>query len=412
MTTPEDRRAFGRTVASLRKDRGLTQEELAAKVGRTASWVSQVERGAQPVNRLPVIRMLADSLGVATHDLRPDAPADESPAPVPAERSNDLDQARLLLSGHPIPDLLLRHPGLSAESTQQLRQEVDRVWDHAHNSRYIELGEGLADLLPKLERAARTSAEPHRSTAWSLLSQTYQVLAAAFVRQDQPDAAWVAADRAISSAERSGEPHHVFASVFRLVQAFVRLKHLDQAEHAATTAIRALVQAQEEVEPAPEELSLLGSLYLSLALVHARGGARHDAREAITQARQVAARLDGDRNDFNLEFGPTNVEVQAVSIAVELGDAGEAIDNGERIDAEALSAERQGRLSMDLGRAYAQRRQVGEALAAMLAAEEATPDLIHTHVAARNAIRELVLISGSKASPDLLQLAERSDAMP
>ncbi len=356
--------------------------------------------------------MLADSLGVTEHDLRPEAHADEPAASIPAERSNDLDRARLLLSGHPSPGLLLRHPGLSPEDIGQLREAVTQVWDHAHNSRYVELSEGLAELLPKLERAVRTSVEAERSAGWSLLSQTYQALAAAFVRQDQPDAAWVAADRAINSAERSGEPHQVFAGIFRLVQAFVRLKHLDQAEHAATSAVDALVQAQDDAEPAPQELSLLGALYLSLALVHARGGARQEAREAVTRAREVANRLGEDRNDFNLEFGPTNVEVQAVSIAVELGDAGEAIESGTRINPEVLSAERQGRLSMDLGRAYAQRRQVGEALAAMLAAETVTPDLIHTHVAARDAIRELVLTSGSKASPELLQLAERSDAMP
>ncbi|MGW5556620.1 hypothetical protein ACWER9_05245 [Micromonospora sp. NPDC003944] len=67
---------------------------------------------------------------------------------------------------------------------------------------------------------------------------------------------------------------------------------------------------------------------------------------------------------------------------------------------------------MDLGRAYAQRRQIGEALAHLLEAEKMAPELIHTHVAARNAIRELILISGRAASPELKALAERADAQP
>ncbi|WP_289479241.1 hypothetical protein, partial [Klebsiella pneumoniae] len=107
---------------------------------------------------------------------------------------------------------------------------------------------------------------------------------------------------------------------------------------------------------APDGLSVLGSLHLVLALVHARSGLRAEAREEIQKARVIAAEIGEDRNDFNLEFGPTNVEIQAVSTAIDLGDAGEALDIGLAIDAESLSPERQGRLLMDLGRAHAQRR--------------------------------------------------------
>lgn len=78
--TPEERRAFGARVAQLRKQRGLKQDELAAAIDRTASWVSQVERGVQPVVRLDVLQLLADGLGVSIQVLRPDAP---QAAPVP-----------------------------------------------------------------------------------------------------------------------------------------------------------------------------------------------------------------------------------------------------------------------------------------------------------------------------------------
>ncbi|MEU4117951.1 helix-turn-helix transcriptional regulator [Kitasatospora sp. NPDC028055] len=48
--SPEERRAFGARVAQLRKSRGMRQDQLAAAINRTASWVSQVERGVQPVD--------------------------------------------------------------------------------------------------------------------------------------------------------------------------------------------------------------------------------------------------------------------------------------------------------------------------------------------------------------------------
>ena len=47
------------------------------------------------------------------------------------------------------------------------------------------------------------------------------------------------------------------------------------------------------------------------------------------------------RHDYGTEFGPTNVAIRAVSIAVELGDAGQAIE---------------------LVQAHSMRRQIGEAL--------------------------------------------------
>jgi hypothetical protein len=119
-----------------------------------------------------------------------------------------------------------------------------------------------------------------------------------------------------------------------------------------------------------------------------------------------------DRNDFNLEFGPTNVEIQAVSTAVELGDAGEALDIGTGLDTTGLSIERQARLLMDLGRAHAQRRHFGDALDYLLKAEEIAPEMIRTHIAARDVICELTLVAGRSASPELRALAERADAMP
>ena len=45
------------------------------------------------------------------------------------------------------------------------------------------------------------------------------------------DAAWVAADRAISAAELAGDRLDVIAGHFRLAHAFIRLRRYEQAEH-------------------------------------------------------------------------------------------------------------------------------------------------------------------------------------
>lgn len=406
---PKDR-AFGRLVKTLRKERGLTQQDLAALMGRTGSWMSQVERGVQPVERIDVLQQLADQLGVSVQRLRPDAPPmPTAPSALVPVRSNDLDDARRLISGHPALGTLL---GAGQQPPRrplaEFRAAVDEVWESTHSGRFSAVSSLVTELLPALEQAVRTASREERSETYLLLSRTYQALAAAFVRQDEADAAWVAADRAISTAELSGHPLHVCAGVYRMVQAFVRLRRLEQAEHAARSAVVAL---QQRGDLEPEGLSVLGSLHLVLALVYARASQRTEAREQITKARDIARRLGEDRNDFNLEFGPTNVEIQAVSTAVDLGDAGEALDIGLAIDATGLSPEREGRLLMDLGRAHAQRRHPGEALDCLLRAEALSPETVRTHTASRATIRELVLTSGTNASPELLALAERADAL-
>ncbi|MFD8477480.1 helix-turn-helix domain-containing protein [Streptomyces globisporus] len=404
-------RAFGQRVQRHRKERGRTQAELAASLGKTSSWLSQVERGVQPVQRMDLLQQIADELGVSVQQLRPEAGRDSaSRAPTAQALSNDLDETRRLLSGHPALGAVLTPPNEDGAppSLDSLSSDVDDLWELTHAGQLAQVSELAVQLLPLIERAVRVSPGNQQAALNLLLSRAYQALSAAFVRQDEADAAWVAADRAVFAAERSNNPLHVCASVFRMVQAFVRLRSLGQAEHAAQTAIRAL---EEQRSDSPEALSVLGSLHLSLALVRARAGARTEAKEQISKAREIAAQIGSDRNDFNLEFGPANVEIQAVSTAVDLGDAGEALDIGLGVDAAELSPERQGRLLMDLGRAHAQRRQGGEALECLLRAEVIAPEMIQTHQAARAAIRELVLVAGPSASRELLELADRADAL-
>lgn len=405
---PRDR-AFGKRVADLRKARNLTQQQLAAMLnGRTSGWMSQVERGIQPVRRLDVLQEIADALGVSTQALDPTAPVPTPPTPPTEVRSNDLDGARMVISGHPALSALLGVAPAEPAPLEQLSDQVEEIWDLTHQDRFAEVSGMVAGLVPQLEQAVRTVEEADRLTAYRLLARAYQALSAAFARQGDARASWVSADRAMAAAEMSGDVLLVFAGVYRMVHAFVRLGSLSEAEHAVRTAVDAL---RQRAELNPPGLSVLGSLHLAKALVHARCGQRTEAREELAKAQQVAQQLGEDRNDYNLEFGPTNVAIQTVATAVDLGDAGEAIDVGLTIDASELSPERRGRLLMDLGRAHAQRRHLGDAVALLLRAEAVSPETVRTHTAVRQAVKELVLLAGPNAPRELNGLAERTSAM-
>jgi hypothetical protein len=118
--------------------------------------------------------------------------------------------------------------------------------------------------------------------------------------------------------------------------------------------------------------------------------------------------LGEDRNDYDTEFGRTNVQLHTVAVDVDLGDAGEALDVAAGIDATGLSPERQVRLAIDVARAHAQRRHTGEAIAALLDAERLAPEHLHTHHLAKETLRELLNQQGRRPPGELLELARRT----
>ncbi|MFE3033562.1 helix-turn-helix domain-containing protein [Streptomyces canus] len=407
--TSADTKPFGQRIKELRREAGMSQSDLAAAMGRSESWVSQVERGVQPVERLSVLQALADALKVSVREVRPEAaPADEA-EPEEETPSNDLDGLRVALTGHPALSSLFEQPPTGpTPSLADFRRSVEEAWKLTHASSYAALSDHLARLLPSIEAAVRHAPAGERAELHALRAKAYQAAASSFTRQDQADAAWIAADRALQAAELAGQPLEVVASLFRMAHAFMRQQHMEQAEQAASSAVAVLDPRAAAPACPPEELSLVGAMNLVLAVINAREGNRARTHEHIDRAREIAARLGEDRNDFDTEFGPTNVEIHAMSTAVELGDAGLALEVAQRVDASGLSSERQARFLLDVARAHAQRRHVGEATAALLEAEALAPEQIHDHHLAREVMRDLIQLSGARVPEALRDLAERS----
>jgi transcriptional regulator with XRE-family HTH domain len=405
-----DTQLTGERIAYYRKRLGLSQVEFAGLLGRSESWVSQVERGVRAIDRLSVLQKVADVLSVPVAELRGAEPDDAA-----AEgRPEAFEALRLALTGHPAINVVLGNPpqALTSERLDQLREIRQQVWQMVHASRYGELAPLVASLIPELEQATRDSASPELAeAARALLSDTYQAVAAIMAKLGEADAAWIAADRAAFTAEAMHNPLAVAASLFRMAHAFLTLGQIGQAQAVASAAISGLEERAAR-DPAPETLSLCGAFHLVLAIAAARENDRLQAHGHLDQARKIADRTGEDRDDFGTEFSPTNVTLHAVSVAVELGDAGEALDLARDIEPERLSAERQARYDIDLAQAHAMRRQIGEALRCLEEAEQLTPEQTRTHRVARAVARDLIQLSGSRPQPELRGLAERFGVLP
>jgi tetratricopeptide (TPR) repeat protein len=370
-------------------------------IDRSVAWVSQVERGVRRVDRMSVLEALAAALEVPLAELAAEAPVVAAVTEEPPGASG----LRLVLSGAYALRAML--DGHHAPAVSTLRTGTRKAWDLAHAGRYTDLADLLRGLVPGLETAARTVREAGRVEVFELMAATYQACSAALAKLGEPEAAWIAADRAMAAAERAGNPLLVAAGAFRLVFVFISARHYDQAEETARTAAEALQPMANGGDP--QAMSLWGGLTLQRAVVAARIGDPDTAYDQLERAKQMAGRLGEGRNDYNTEFGLANVGLQEVAIAVDLGDAGRALRAAAAVDTTGLSAERQARLLIEMARAHAQRRQADEAVSTLLRAEQITPELVRGHVLVRQLVADLLTMQ-NPPSAELHDLARRLTA--
>jgi tetratricopeptide (TPR) repeat protein len=395
--------ALGRKIAEHRRRRGLSQPELARMIDRSVAWVSQVERGVRKVDRMSVLEMVAEALDVPLAELAAEAPV----VAAVHEEPPGAGGLRLVLSGvHSLRAMLNGHhsPDVAA-----LTAKVDKAWALTHEGRYTDLTDLLHDLVPDLETGARAVPQGQRAEMFELLAAAYQACSAALAKLDEAEAAWIAADRAMAAAERAGNPLLVAAGAYRLVFVFMGARHYDQAEETARTAADALWHLADQGHN-PDAMSLWGALTLQRAVIAARTNDAEAAYEFLDRAHPVAERLGPGRNDYNTEFGPANVALHEIHVAVDLGDAGRALRAAARVDTSGLSSERHARMLIDIARAYAQRRQVDDAVVVLRQAENISPELTHGHVLVRQLVSDLLTMQ-NPPSPQLAALSSRIAAL-
>jgi len=329
-----------------------------------------------------VLDALATALEVPLAELAAEAPVVAAVTEEPPGASG----LRLVLSGAYALRAMLDGRRTPAIST--LRTKVRKTWDLTYAGRYTELTDLLRSLVPDLEAAARSVPEEQQAEVSELLATTYHACSAALAKLGEPDAAWIAADRAMAAAERAANPMLVAAGAFRLVFVFINARRYDQAEETARTAAEALWPTADQDDP--QAMSLWGGLTLQRAVIAAHVNDPDTAYGQLERASQIADRLGGGHNEYNTEFGPANARLYEIAVAVELGDAGRALRAAANLDSSGLSAERQARMLIDVARAHAQRRQVHEAVAALIQAEAITPEQVRSHALVRQLVADLL----------------------
>jgi transcriptional regulator with XRE-family HTH domain len=394
----------GERIARARRRRGLSQAVLAGLVGRSESWLSQVERGRRGVDSHAVLTRMAAALRVEVEELTgPDGGGEEGhrvyqPAAHIEHAMTRYDAAAASIGG--------RDPQ-GTDSTEHLGAMARAAYESYQATRYDDTGRVLPALIIQAEAASRAAGldNPQMCAVRALV---YDTAAALLNRVGLAALAWVAADRAMAAAEQSGQPSLAAASAWRMSYVIGSRSHLAEALELAMTAAAALERTMRA--PDADALSVYGALHLAAATAAAAIYDRAMSRTLLAKAREIA-HITGEGNRMGTAFGDVNVSIHAISAALQLGDAKTAIETGEALDLATLPAGGTGRrtqLHLDLARAYAMRRQDAAAVNLLAAAERLSPQLVRYDGRTRDVLTTLLRREHQPSTPELRPLARRA----
>jgi hypothetical protein len=295
---------------------------------------------------------------------------------------------------------------IEAPDPVRLDRAIETAWTTWQRSRpFAQIAAMLPGLIIEVRGTIPLVEGDERQHVLRLASTLYFLVRAFTKRVGAQDVSLLAADRAMAAAAKADDLD------FRAAAAWNVGMILSEQGHTEVVADLAR-DAAAELEPtlpdaSPERMSIYGALHLLRAAQFARLGNEHGVVAALDTAERVAAVL-GDRNDFWTVFGPTNVGIHRVWLALELSRPGEAIRQAQRYDVTALpSVERRFAHCVELARAYSLRTEDVAAIHMLLRAERESAEELRYNVEVRAMVRELLRRETPVTRTELRPLADR-----
>jgi transcriptional regulator with XRE-family HTH domain len=373
----EDSTYIGLQVRALRKRLGMSQQGLADRVGIDRTYIAHIEAGRKPVDRRELLYSLASALSASVADLtgQPYEPLDQ--VEVQARATIAKIEHALMAEGTEV------FPG-GPRPLSDLEEAADRALLLRMRGDYVKLGR----LVPNVISDLHVHLDQGTDGAAAALTKVTFATAMGMKELGLTPLAWNAATAARSAARQSGDPVGLAAAEFVRSQVLLATAATGRATAAATDAINALQDSSQDALEIAGMLHLQASLCRTALARQQHGDGEHlaAAGDHYREAEQLAART-GEGTAYQLRFGPTNVKVWGLSLAVERDES----DHVPRLAAsinqnEVDTPNRLARYFIERGRAHARTRQPEKALQMLLRAEQAAPH----HVRTRPVVRELV----------------------
>lgn len=336
---------IGRRVAYWRGLRRMSQQVFADRLGKSKSWVDKVERGVRRLNKVSVLRDVADVLRVSVSQLT----------------GNHLTGGQ---------------------------------WCRADNR-----ADQRAD-----SRAAGRDWRPG-----VLLGQTYQITAEVLRRLGEHDLAWLAADRAMAAGADSGEPWWAARAAIPLsnvVRDTGRPRHA--FEVCVTTAHKLAGPDPLDTTPEQLSIhgTLLLHAALSAATSGDRRSTTELLHQAHAAAQAVGPGRDHYRTHFGP--APTTVTTLATAVALGHGDQmiTHLPEAATDPDHQRLPTAIRAAYLIDVARAHLQAGNPHAAGRAIVTADQTAPAEVRHRPATHEVLGAVLRGCGQQPEPPVAHLAE------
>lgn len=390
-----DSTGIGARLRQLRRDRGLTQEQLAERAGLSTDLIKRLEQGRRESARLASLHALARALDVPLSrlvDRRPRLDGGDPHAPqVMALRD-------VLLRPDLLPDIDPAEPDSEPMRPARVTALVDQAWDGYWTGQFTALAADLPQLIGETRACAREygppAARPH--------AQSHQLAACLLVQMGQEDLAAVAAERAIHAATEGDDEllHATLHGTYSWI-----LHHQGRLPDAVDLALRIADRVEPRLSTArPEHLCVWGGLLLTAVAPAAASDQRDTLDEVISLARAGAVRLKHDRHDYQVSYGPTQVAMQAVHGYAAMHRPEQALRHAEQVRREDLLDISYGAHLIDLAQAHVDERQDQTAVAVLELARSTGP-VWFRHQPAAHGLVEGIRERGRQVTPEVRRLA-------
>ncbi|MER5562493.1 transcriptional regulator [Streptomyces sp. CB01201] len=402
----EEAEEIGRRVRRARLRLGMPQADLATALGKTQGWVSKMERGLIELDRVGLLNLIAAELHVHPNDLigRPYTSS-------PAENQWQVSASSIMreLRRYDLTPVYDGTPRPSGELWREMTR-LHRLRDAAANVAILRV---LPDLLREARALAEVSAGHEREEAYAIYAVACKFAHTAAHALGHPELIAMAAERAAWSARLSGDPVMPALADWMRVWDMWATADWDDSLTLSDKALAGVQRAYERGEPLA--VRMWGTLQLRAAVSAARSGRAAETEERIGHAKAAADRLSGyqgppvyDRH--SVTFSPGNVQIHAISVALEMGDQTKALAINRRTGPEVVAAlpnSRQGHHHMDLARAWLWDGSRDRALGELETAERIAPQLVRNHPVARSTLRAIVYAERIATREKLRRMSDR-----
>lgn len=370
---------IGQRIRYWRIKRRRKQAVVAGLCGISVDYLSRIERGLK-VPTVGVLVALARELDVPVAKLL-DADAPTGAAP---------DTTTAPGVAHALTHCAPSGSG-QAHSPAALRERVESAWRIWQTSptRFTEASAVLPALITDIEdaqRAHRASSDAAaRREVNRCAADLYGLLRSYCRRTGRGDLGLLVADRAMRAAEDADDPIRIAAAQWNLGHMLLGNGEPEGAEEVARHGVEQLAAVASA-----EALAMAGALELVTVVAQTRRRRWWDARERLAHNAAPKADQVGEGNPMWTVFGPTNVELHAVSIDMEAGESADALRTADTVDTSRLpSLERQFTFLLEVARCYDLRREDAAVLVHLLDLEQLAPEDLARSPLARQMVTDL-----------------------